>query len=60
MTTLIDIDFLRVFEMVSDLNALEVTQRIIQGEVTFHEARVVQLKEMNKALGGRIEKLRKG
>lgn len=59
MTTLIDIDFMRVFEIISDVNALEVTQRVIQGEITFHQARVVQLNEMNKALGARMEQLRK-
>lgn len=50
---------MRVFEIISDVNALEVTQRVIQGEITFHQARVVQLNEMNKALGARMEQLRK-
>ena len=57
MTTLIDFDFRRLFETLRDRPALELVQRVIQAEVTFHEARLSQLKEMNGALEERIKEL---
>ena len=60
MTTLRDFDITRVFDVVKDLQALELTQRIIQAEVAFHESRLTQLKELDGALGQRINELRKG
>ena len=60
MTTLRpDFDLLSVFEMVKDANALEVVQRVLHAEAVFHEARLVQLKELDKALGARLQGLRK-
>lgn len=60
MTTLRDFDITRVFEVVKDLQALELTQRVIQAEVAFHESRLTQLKELDGALDQRINELRKG
>ena len=60
MTTLPDFDITRVFEVVKDLQALELTQRVIQSEVAFHESRLIQLKELDGALDQRINELRKG
>ena len=60
MTTLRDFDITSVFEVVKDLQALELTQRIIQAEVAFHESRLTQLKELDGALDKRISELGKG
>lgn len=60
MTTLRDFDITGIFEVVKDLAALELIQRVIQAEVVFHEARLNQLKELDGALDKRISELRKG
>jgi hypothetical protein len=57
MTTLRIWDFEAVFEVVKDKAALELVQRVIQAEVTFHEARLAQLKGLDQAIGKRVKQL---
>ena len=51
MTTLRDFDITSIFEVIRDRPALELVQRVIQAEVVFHESRLTQLKELDKAIG---------
>jgi len=57
MTTLRIWDFESVFEVVKDKAALELVQRVIQSEATFHEARLSQLKQLDQAIGKRVREL---
>jgi len=57
MTTLRDFDISSIFEVVKDARALEVVQRIVQAEAVFHESRLGQLRELDKALGARVQEL---
>ena len=57
MTTLWEFDPRTLFEVVRDARALEVVQRVIQAEIVFHESRLGQLKELDKALSSRVNEL---
>lgn len=59
MTTIFEFDPRSIFEVVKDARALEVVQRVIQAEATFHESRLGQLREMDKAIGERVAELRR-
>jgi hypothetical protein len=60
MTTLADWNILTIFEAVKDVRALEITRRVIQAEVLYHEARLGELKALDEALGSHISELQKG
>ncbi|HEX9941276.1 MAG TPA: hypothetical protein VGG03_04610 [Thermoanaerobaculia bacterium] len=57
MTTLRDFDVQTLFDVVKDRSALELVQRVIQAEVVFHESRLGQLRELNEAVGKRLNTL---
>ena len=58
MTTLHYFDISRIFEVIKDRPALELVQRVIQAEVTFHEARLAQLKQLDQAIGKRVQEMK--
>ncbi len=60
MTTLRDFDITSIFEVIRDRSALELVQRVIQAEVVFHESRLTQLKQLDQAIGKRIQEVPKG
>jgi len=57
MTTLREFDVASIFEAVKDAGALAVVQRVIQAEVMFHESRLAQLKELEHAIGNRLQSM---
>lgn len=60
MTTLAIFDIRSVLENIKDVNSLELSHRLVQAEVTFHESRLAQLKELDGAIGNRIKEMRRG
>jgi hypothetical protein len=57
MTTLAEWNWGSLVNVLKDVNALEITRRVIQAEVLFHESRVGALKELDSALEARIKEL---
>ena len=55
MTTLHDFDFRNVLEVIKDRPALELVQRVVIAEVSFHESRLTQLKQLEQAIGKHIQ-----
>ena len=55
MTTLRDFNLASLFDVISDRASLELVQRVIQAEVTFHESRLTQLKQIDQAIGKRMQ-----
>jgi hypothetical protein len=58
MTKLRDFELESVFEVISDRASLELVQRVIQAEVTFHESRLTQLKQVEQAIGKRVQTMK--
>ena len=58
MTTLRELDLSSMLELVSDKASLQLAQRVVQGEVAFHESRLVQLKQLEQAIGKRVEQMK--
>ena len=58
MTTLRDFDLVSIFEVIRDRASLELVHRVIQAEVVFHESRLAQLKQLDQAIGKRLQELR--
>jgi hypothetical protein len=55
MTTLREFDLASIFEVISDKASLELVQRIVQAEISFHESRATQLKALDAAIGKRLQ-----
>jgi hypothetical protein len=60
MTTLVQVDMTSIFETVTDRGALEVVQRVIQAEAIFHESRLAQLRDLDQAIGKRLQNMSRG
>jgi hypothetical protein len=58
VTTLHYFDVARIFEVIRDRPALELVQRVVQAEVTFHESRLTQLKQLDQAIGKRLQEMK--
>lgn len=58
MTTLAIFDIKSVLENVRDRNSLELSRRLVQAEITFHESRLAQLKELDGAIESRMGQIR--
>jgi hypothetical protein len=58
MTTLRDFDIISIFDVIRDRASLELVQRVIQAEVVFHESRLGQLKQLDSAIGKRLQEFR--
>jgi hypothetical protein len=58
VTTLRDFDFISIFEVIRDRASLELVQRVIQAEVVFHESRLGQLKQLDQAIGKRLQEFK--
>jgi hypothetical protein len=58
VTTLHYFDISRIFEVIRDRPALELVQRVVQSEVTFHESRLAQLKQLDQAIGKRLQEMK--
>jgi hypothetical protein len=56
LTTLTIFDIRTVLETIKDVHSLEFSRRVVQAEITFHESRLAQLKELDQAIGERIGK----
>lgn len=54
MTTLQIWDFRTVFEDIRDIGSLRIVDQVIHAEISLHEARLVQLKEISGAIHERI------
>lgn len=60
MTTIAVFDITTVLESIKDVHSLELSHRLVQAELTFHESRVAQLQELDRAIGGRLKELKRG
>jgi len=58
MTTLRDFDIISIFDVIRDRASLELVQRVIQAEVVFHESRLGQLKQLDQAIGKRLQEFK--
>jgi hypothetical protein len=58
MTQLRDFDIISIFDVIRDRASLELVQRVIQAEVVFHESRLGQLKQLDQAIGKRLQEFR--
>lgn len=58
MTTLHDFDFRHVLEIVRDKASLELVHRVVLSEVSFHESRLTQLKQIEQAVSKHLQTMK--
>lgn len=58
MTTFPYLDARASLELIKDRSALEVLQRVVQAEATFHESRLAQVKDLEQAIGAKLKGMR--